>query len=641
AIKDLRVNTPFQRIRASLLLLMQVLILLLLAFALMRPFLSLESRDAKLIVILIDNSASMNTVDAHYNGDVVTRLEMARGKALESIRHLNANDIVMVAEFNQRPRTMQSFTNVRASIERAIRDIQPTDLRTDFKGAMTEIQETINTKRASLPVNETRHPYLKLYTDGEFVQDDLDIDPALLDNFQFIQCGEVTTNNVGITALNVRRSLVSGVRDPLQAFFTIENFAAEPRTFQYKLLLNGEVLEAVPGQKSINLTLAGRPQAGDPGAPPTTGIAERPWRKDVMLALQPDKYGALEIKLDINDNLAADNSAVVDVPRPENTRILVVMATDANLFLQRALEAIRKERASKTSNDFLITYKTPEEFEAAYGKDQPENGPVVHITDYDVAIFYNYAPKFHAGISSLYFGAIPHLAGYTPHDPVDFPVIVDTNRSHTVTRFINMIDVPVAKAIRYDFPRSAEVLIRGQHGVIGTADDDGRFRTVVVAMDLWDGMWLLHYSFPLFVHAAIDYLTGASERAGGQSQHTGDALTLPPVSEPQEINLVDPTGTSHPLSLAVTNPVYYADTRIAGMYKYQAKKGDWNYFGVNLANPAESDNAALSDIHIKGHGPIRALDRSKENREIWPYLVMAMLVLLVLEWLVYHRQWSN
>lgn len=636
AIKDLRVNSPFQRIRASLLLFLQVLILLLLAFALMRPFLSLESRDAKLIVILIDNSASMNTSDAKNTGGTGTRLELAKERALESIRHFNANDLVMVAEFNQRPRTMQSFTNVRASIERAIRDIEPTDLRTDFQSAVSEIQETINTKRASLPANETRAPNLRLYSDGGFAQEDLDIDPALKDNFQFIQCGADTTNNVGITALNVRRSLVSGVKDPLQAFITIENFAAEPRTFQMKITLNDEVL-----QDAKNITLSARPQPGDPTAPPATGLAEKPWRKEMVLPLAGDRSGALKIQIDIADNLAVDNTATVDVPKQENTKVLVVMPTDANLFLNRALEATRKLRAAKGGSDFIVEYKTPDQFELDYGKDQPENGPVVRIADFDVVIFYNYAPKFHAGCSALYFGAIPRLAGYAAHDPVDFPVIVDTNRSHMVTRYINLVNINVTKAISYDFPRSAEVLIRGQHGVIGTADDDGRFRTVVVAMDLWDGTWLLHYTFPLFVHAAVDYLTGASERAGGQAQRTGDALALPAVDEATDIELLDPAGAKHPLTLSPAGPVYYADTRMAGLYKYQAGNGDWHFFGVNLANPIESDNAARPEIPIKGHAPIRALDRSKENREIWPFLVMAMLILLIVEWLVYHRQWSN
>lgn len=638
AIKDLRVNAPFQRIRASLLLILQVLLLLLLAFALMRPFWEFDSRDARLLVILIDNSASMNTTDGKYNDTAMARLEQAKAAALESTRHLNANDLVMVAEFSQRPRTMQSFTNVRASVERAIRDVEPSDLPTDFKGAMKEVQAAIMTKRAMLIDQSDLKPKVVLYSDGAFERGELDLDPALFDGFEYIKCGQERSDNVGIIALNVRRSLTRGVKDPLQAFFTVENFSFEPKTVKVKVTI-GE--SAVPITKMLTLSSKPEPEA----VLPPEIQQSHPWRQDIMLPLDPASSGALRVELlppegsGNVDSLAVDDMAVVNVPKPENTKILVVLRDNANIFLRRALASLQAVTGAK-GTEMLIDFSTPEAFDTRYGKGVPE-GEAVQIADYDLVIFNDYAPKFRAGCSALYFGAIPNLPGYAGKGLKDLPAVIDTNRSHYVTRYLNLNYINVARSTQFDFPRSAEVLLRMDYGALITADDDGRNRTIVVGMDLWDGNWLLHWTFPLFMTNAIDYLTGASERSGGQTLHTGDALSLPPVNQEEEIELIDPAEAKHPLTLSIANPVYFAATNRHGLYKYQAANGDWHYFGVNLANAAESDNAMIPQLKPPGGAPILGQERGKENREVWPYLVMIGLVILMIEWVVYHRQWSN
>src|SRR6187551_423854 len=62
-ISDQRVNSPFQRFRRNLLLLLQILLLCLLAFAAMQPFLRREAQRADRLPILIDVSASMGGLD--------------------------------------------------------------------------------------------------------------------------------------------------------------------------------------------------------------------------------------------------------------------------------------------------------------------------------------------------------------------------------------------------------------------------------------------------------------------------------------------------------------------------------------------------------------------------------------------------
>ena len=63
-VNDQRVNSPFQKFRRNLLLLLQLLLLGLLVLALMQPFLPAKAATAEYLPILIDCSASMSAMRA-------------------------------------------------------------------------------------------------------------------------------------------------------------------------------------------------------------------------------------------------------------------------------------------------------------------------------------------------------------------------------------------------------------------------------------------------------------------------------------------------------------------------------------------------------------------------------------------------
>src|SRR5260221_12104359 len=63
SIEDLHVNSLWQRIRQSLLLYLQLLLILLLIFALLRPGWRSSELSGGRYIFLIDNSASMNSTD--------------------------------------------------------------------------------------------------------------------------------------------------------------------------------------------------------------------------------------------------------------------------------------------------------------------------------------------------------------------------------------------------------------------------------------------------------------------------------------------------------------------------------------------------------------------------------------------------
>ena len=80
-VRDVEANAPWQRLRFSWLLLLQLLIALLVVIATARPFMTVSSDLAANVVLIVDTSASMGAVDP----DGVPRIAAARGAAREVI----------------------------------------------------------------------------------------------------------------------------------------------------------------------------------------------------------------------------------------------------------------------------------------------------------------------------------------------------------------------------------------------------------------------------------------------------------------------------------------------------------------------------------------------------------------------------
>src|SRR6187397_1214886 len=82
-VADVEANAPWQRLRRSLLLLLQLLLVIALALLAARPFLERPAGLARDIVLVIDTSASMAATDVLPN-----RLEVAKQVAIDALKDL-------------------------------------------------------------------------------------------------------------------------------------------------------------------------------------------------------------------------------------------------------------------------------------------------------------------------------------------------------------------------------------------------------------------------------------------------------------------------------------------------------------------------------------------------------------------------
>ncbi|NLB95163.1 MAG: VWA domain-containing protein [Armatimonadetes bacterium] len=98
-LKDTQARTPFQKLRRSLLLLLQLLLVVLLAMALSRPFVRVHALGGQSMAIVIDESASMRSTDVPES-----RFEEARRVARRMIDGMGQSDRAVLILAGARPR---------------------------------------------------------------------------------------------------------------------------------------------------------------------------------------------------------------------------------------------------------------------------------------------------------------------------------------------------------------------------------------------------------------------------------------------------------------------------------------------------------------------------------------------------------
>ena len=115
AIEDMKANVPFQRLRNSLLLILQLLFLFIAVVTVARPALRRPSSLQGQSILILENSASMQSTEL---GE--SRFEVAKAKALELIDRLDASSQMMIMDTSRPPRHIhQGFTGDKEKLRRA------------------------------------------------------------------------------------------------------------------------------------------------------------------------------------------------------------------------------------------------------------------------------------------------------------------------------------------------------------------------------------------------------------------------------------------------------------------------------------------------------------------------------------------
>src|SRR3954452_7282131 len=133
---DVEANAPWQRLRRSLLFLLQLLLVIVLALLAARPFIERPAGLARDIVLIVDTSASMGATDVGPD-----RLAAARAAALDALKDLPSGGKVSVIEAGRTARIVAAGTSDLGRVRHAIDAIRPSASRGDLGDALALAQQ--------------------------------------------------------------------------------------------------------------------------------------------------------------------------------------------------------------------------------------------------------------------------------------------------------------------------------------------------------------------------------------------------------------------------------------------------------------------------------------------------------------------
>ena len=578
AIQDLRVNSPFQRLRRNLLLWLQLLLLALLILALARPVFNMAAQGGKQYICLIDTSASMGARDVRPSRMAAARVEVTR-----LIDDMTPDDRMMLITFDARPTVLLPLTGIKSRLREAAADIAARETGTDYAQAIDLVLSL---------AREMHNVELYLISDGAFACRAPGNAAGV--TMHYVRVG-ASAANIGITAVDARRGLDDWNRP--QVFARIENFGPTTEDVRVDLYLNDLLFDA--------RTVAVAPGAGG-------GAVAVFSDKDL-------KEGTVRIDLAHDDHLEADNHAWLHLTEPGEAKTLIV--TDGNYFLELA--------AMKDPLCAPVFMKCAE-FEAKVAAGG------VDLREYDVVVFDRHSPVGLPPGSYLFLGALPPLEGFACSGEAKQPTVIDWDSVHPVNQYVSYANLFLEKAMRVTAPRRAETLVDSTAGPLVVSLASESHRLVVVGFDMFASRWPLRVGFPVFFANAIRHLASPHE-SRGVCVRPGKVISFDAPPGVESVSVMMPDGGSATVPVQ-SGRVTFSQTGTCGPYRFQLDGEHARSYFVNLTDARESAIAPAETIPWEETAIAGTHKAVKENREFWAWLALAGLTVLMVEWYIYNRR---
>jgi hypothetical protein len=566
-LAETQASAPFQRLRHNWLLIIQLLLLLIAVLALARPYFAGTTKGGRMLVTILDGSASMQSTD-----EVPSRFEKARREALQLIDGLHPDDKMVVLVAAGTTEVKQSPTSEKSALRRAVEGAKPSDSPTRLNEAM---------KLASTLIQNNTSAEIHLFSDG--ATDSL----ADFENKGLPVVFHETGNrhvNVGIVNLDVR----SNPDNPEQraVFATILNASTNQQDVRAELVFEDKVVAV----KSLSL----KPKESSP---------------QVFIAEQPHD-GVFTLRLDVQDDLAVDNSASIVSLLPQPIKVLLI--TPGNRFLEKALKAVANVELTK----------------------EPQLGDA---TGFDVVVLDNVTPGVLPKANLLAIN-VAHTNWFPAWKRIDAPPIVDWKTSHPLLRVVNFDNVQIAESFAVQTPSWALPLVEAPNTPLVLAGELNRQRIIWIGFDTLQSTWPLRISFPIFIENAIEWLNPASEKANALAVKAGEPLRVAVPDNVTTAEITLPDGTTRSRSIDPNrHELLFGETQKQGVYR--VKEGTNTVtFCVNLLDALESDTTPRKEIQFGANIKIPSTTKRLANLEVWRWFALTAFLILLFEWWYYHRR---
>jgi uncharacterized membrane protein len=568
ALRDREASTFFQRLQRDPLLLLQLLALLALTVALARPAINVMGQGAKRVAIVIDSSASMKATDAS-----PSRFVQAQRGALALLGRLGEGAEVMVIEAGVQPRVLVPFTREHDRVSSAIRSMSPHDLP-------NRLQEGLRTARALVGADPGAE--IHVFTDGAH----LEAVKGQGDDVRVRWTGTgVRSQNVGITSLAVRRNYFGAHNS--QAFFSVGNFSGERQNLSLRLTLDDEVL--------TERTLSLDPQV----------------RRAIAVPFSEQRGGVLRLRLDVSDDLAADNVAYAVIPPPRTISVLLV--TPDNLFLEKVL---------KTDPQVLLEVRKPEAYSGG-------------MEGFDVVVVDSVSPQRLGNGRFVLVNTVPADVPIELLGRLENPTVMDWDRSHPIMRNVDFAKVTMEDAMRIRPLAAGKTLVEAVGGPLIYALEERDRKALLFGFDLFRTDFPLRVAFPLMLSKGLRWLHPAGLDQTSLQLQAGQPILLPVEHGVNTATVRTPSGRSVRAQIN-RGMASFTETDEVGVYTVVTGRGETRV-AVNLMNAEESDLTPQPlPTFVEGARP--ESPPVLIVRELWPFFVALALLLFAVEGLLYWRR---
>jgi Ca-activated chloride channel family protein len=574
-LRDRQANAPWQRLRRNLLLLLQLLILAALILALARPALSVPALAGGSSVIILDASASMNATDVN-----PTRFDAARRAAQDTIAALPVDAPVTVIVAGQQPQVIASAATDRNEIKRALEAARPTNSAANWNAALALAAGALS--------RQSDRPTTIIISDGGLPQNL----PPLPGEVRYVPIGQAS-DNVSISALSLRPT-----KNGAELFAGVTNHGDLDRSVILSIYRGDALLSA----QTLDL------KAGETQPVIVSDLPREP-------AIYQAKLSRPDQATQPLDTLSLDDAAFA-INNPAGSRRMLLVS-QGNVFLEQLLAAVPDVQA----------------FRAIPQKDGSLTMPQ---DEFDLYIFDGLVPD------DLPFK--PTLFINPPQNPVLRVSDTFSNTTNArvndspVTRDVNWTNVHVREAKTIDPPQWAKTLVESDGGPLVLIGDTGVRRVGAITFDLHDSDLPLQVTFPILLVNLINYLAPGRTFDVPDGVAPGDSVIVKPDPSVNTVAIASPSNQVFTVRPA-GGEVIFKDTQELGAYGVTLISGEQqaiDYFAVNLFDPAESNIRPAETIRV-GQSQITSAKADETGwQEWWPWLAALALLILLIEWWVYH-----
>jgi len=581
--------------KIDLLFVLQTLLILLLIFFLVRPYLksSIINISGKNVVLVVDSSASMQTVE-----DNETRFDKARTQALKMIGKLGQEDKMMIISSNYSSRVVSDFTDDKGKLNKTITGLMPKDTGTNLdEGVSLGVSFLKNAERGEMYVLTDRSASSINFTNLKS------------GNIKFITFGEDSAN-VAITSFDVYQDMFKDYRER-EAYVTIENYANEIKTVRLSVYLNDEII------MEEELELSGNEQK-------------------TLSIMNLNAPGILKASIQADDFLLVDNTAYAIINEIKPINILLV---SDNYRLKEELAKIEQ-----STRRIIVTHIAVSEYEQE------------DIKNYDAAIFHKFYPNNNPDINALYI--TPYLYSskeasafrdvlISDHKLELTVKILDWDTTHpAMLHLTSLDDLNIESAFTVKPPDWSIPLIKISDNLndspIAFAGWYEGKKIISLGFDLSDfdfsksdGLRMLIMTLNIIQwlnpYEAVDnskLLTGGQYRLNYALTESVEIVT------PQnEILKYDVNDDSTEMNFVFNKIDYTGEYKISGT-NFNSR------FVANLFDANESRVApeTVSDEELKFEEKAAETLTKDEKNEFGKYFLLLVPFILLIEWLLYHKK---